>query len=115
MRDIEEYVRFKFAKYSSCYIDILRHFLASNGLNELINNIPDLHIWLEFGVSQKTQLSLISLGLSRQTSISLSNFIAQDSLNKEECLLWLANNDLSSLQLSPIMISEIDSAIQLPR
>ena len=27
MRDIEEYARFKFVKYSSCYIDILKIFL----------------------------------------------------------------------------------------
>ncbi|MBT1696077.1 DEAD/DEAH box helicase [Fulvivirgaceae bacterium PWU4] len=113
MRDVEEFARFKFAKYSSCYIDILRFFLQQSGQENKANEIPNLSIWLELGVSQQTQVSLIALGLSRQTSITLSEFIADDNLDKEDCIQWLRKNDIHSLQLSNIMIIEIKSHIEL--
>ncbi len=113
MKDVEEFARFKFAKYSACYIDILRYFLTSNNKNELNDKIPDLHIWLEFGVSQGTQVSLISLGLTRQTAITLSEFIANDNLTKEECSQWIKSNDIRTLQISPILIEEISNCLAL--
>lgn len=113
MADVEEYARFKFAKYSACYIDILRFYLSVANKTDLLKEIPDLHIWLEFGVSQQTQISLIALGLSRQTAISLSEFIADDNKTKEQCLAWLQDNDVSSLQISNLAIEEINQCIAL--
>ncbi len=111
MKDIEEFARFKFAKFSSCYIDILRHFLKARGKENLMERIPQLHIWLEFGVSQQTQISLINLGLSRNTSITLSEFIAKDNLNSQQCFEWIKSNDISTLNLSPIMRNEIQRIV----
>lgn len=113
MNDIEEFARFKFAKYSACYVDILRYFLNKVGRNDLLENLPDLHIWLEFGVSQQTQVSLIGIGLSRQTAISLSEFIVSDRLSKEECRAWILSNDVESLQLSELSKQEIRLALKL--
>ncbi|MBX3241850.1 MAG: hypothetical protein KIT80_12755 [Chitinophagaceae bacterium] len=112
MKDVEEFARFKFAKFSSCYIDILRFYLSEKGKDELIEKIPQLHIWLEFGVSQQTQISLINIGLSRNTAITLSESIANDNLNRQECLNWLTTNDITTLGLSPIMLNEIQRTIQ---
>ncbi len=111
MRDVEEFARFKFAKFSSCYIDILRYYLNTSDKKDLAERIPDLNIWLEFGVSQGTQVSLISLGLTRQTAISLSEFIAKDNLSKEECIAWLLKTDLNTLQISPLVTEEIRSKL----
>jgi superfamily II DNA/RNA helicase len=111
MRDVEEYARFKFAKYSSCYVDILRYFLKTKGLDNLADSIPQLNMWLEFGVSQQTQLSLIALGLSRSSAISISELIANDELGQKDCLKWLANPNLEMLGLSPIVIAEIRKVI----
>ena len=107
MKDVEEYARFKFAKYSSCYIDVLRYYLTNSDRHDLSSTIPQLNMWLEFGVSQQTQISLISLGLSRNTSIALSEYIASDNLNRADCLAWISENDISLLEISPIMIEEI--------
>jgi hypothetical protein len=112
MKDVEKFARFKFAKFSSCYIDILRFYLFSIGKKELVDKIPQLHIWLEFGVSQQTQISLINIGFSRNTAITLSESIANDNLNRQECLTWLNSNDITTLGLSPIMINEIQRSIQ---
>lgn len=112
MKDVEEFARFKFAKFSSCYIDILRHFFKQRGKENLIDSIPQLHIWLEFGVSQQTQISLINLGLSRNTAITLSEFIADDNFNRQQCIEWIKSTDISTLSLSPIMQSEIQRIIK---
>ena len=110
MNNIETYCRFEFAKYSKCYIDILKYYLQKIGKEELCNKIPELNIWLEFGVASKTQISLISLGLSRNTSIILYEYIANDNLNIEESKEWIKGN-LFTLDLSPIIVNEINTKL----
>ena len=112
MDDIETFVRFRFAKDSSCYIDVVRYFLELQGRQDLIANIPQLNLWLEFGVSEKTHLSLLALGLSRNTVISLSEkYITNTHMSQEESLSWLKQLDLESLDISPIMIEDIKKNI----
>lgn len=111
MTDIENFVRFRFAKDSSCYVDILRHFLKVNQREDLIQDIPQLNLWLEFGVAQKTHLSLLSLGLTRNTVIELSSFIANTEMSKEESLVWLKEQNLEDFNLSTIIIEDIRKKI----
>lgn len=107
MRDVEEFARFRFAKYSSCYVEILRHHLSQLGQQDRADEIPRLSIWLEFGASQGTQIALMGLGLSRTTAIQLSEIIAADDLDMEKALRWISAADLDTLDLSPIMVAEI--------
>lgn len=107
MNDVENFARFRFAKESSCYIDILRFFIKEIGRVELLEDIPDLNLWLEFGVSQATQLSLLSLGLSRNTVIAISELTTNTSMTKEDVIKWLSEIDVNELDLSPIMVDEI--------
>ena len=112
MDNIETFVRFSFAKDSNCYVDILRYFLELQGRKDLITNITQLNLWLEFGVSEKTHLSLLALGLSRNTVISLSEkYITNTHMSQEESLSWLKQLDLESLDISPIMIEDIKKNI----
>ena len=111
MDEVENFARFRFAKESSCYIDILKYYLRNIERDNLIELIPDLNLWLEFGVSQTTQLSLLSLGLSRNTVIALSEFITNTELTKEQSLKWLVNADLELLNLSPIMMADIEKIL----
>lgn len=111
MEEVENFARFRFAKESSCYIDILKYFLNSVNRKDLVERIPDLNLWLEFGVSQTTQLSLLSLGLSRNTVIALTEFITNTNLSKLESMEWLKNADLNKLDLSPIMIQDIEKVL----
>ncbi len=112
MDDVETFVRFRFAKDSGCYIDVLRYVLEINNKSDLIPNIPQLNLWLEFGVSKKTHLSLLSLGLSRNTVIELNNYITSTTLSKTECIDWLNQQDLGQLDLSPIIIEEIKKVLR---
>ena len=107
MDDVETFVRFRFAKDSSCYIDILRYVLELHGKHDLLSDIPQLNLWLEFGVSQKTHLSLLSLGLSRNTVIELTDYIINTQMSKEESLNWIKEQNLEQLELSPIIIDDI--------
>lgn len=108
MDNIETFVRFSFAKDSSCYVDILRYFLELHNKQDLIANIPQLNLWLEFGVYEKTHLSLLALGLSRNTVISLSDkYITNTHMSQNESLSWLQQLDLESLDISPIMKDDI--------
>lgn len=111
MDEVENFARFRFAKESSCYIDILKYHLINIERSDLIELIPDLNLWLEFGVSQKTQLSLLSLGLSRNTVIALTEFITNTELTKEQSLKWLENADFELLNLSPIMLADIEKVL----
>jgi hypothetical protein len=112
MDEVENFARFRFAKESSCYIDILKYFMKSINREDLIGQIPDLNLWLEFGVSQTTQLSLLSLGLSRNTVIALSEYITNTELNKNESFLWLKEANLEQLDLSPIMLADIEKILK---
>jgi hypothetical protein len=107
MDNVENFVRFKFAKDSSCYIDILRYFLELNSRQDLIKSIPELSLWLEFGVSQKTHLSLLALGLTRSTVTEIAQYIPNSQMNKSETLAWLRTFDFNAIDLSPIMVEDI--------
>ena len=111
MDNIETFVRFRFAKDSSCYIDILRYFLELHNRQDLLDDIPQLNLWLEFGVSQKTHLSLLALGLSRNTVIELTTYIVNTQMSKEESLNWLKEQNLEQLDLSPIIIEDIKKVL----
>ena len=107
MAEVENFVRFRFVKESSCYIDILKFFLQERKEFDLIDNIPDLSLWLEFGVSEETQISLLAIGFSRQTAIILSELIVNSDLNKFEVIKWLIDMQLDNYDISPIVKTEI--------
>ena len=66
--------------------------MAERGEEELLRQVDDIHIWLEFGACQKTQLSLMSLGLSWFSAVAVSEYITDTSLNEEQCRQWLSEN-----------------------
>ncbi len=107
MQDIEDYARFKFLKYISCYNEILAQAFKIRNRVDLIEMIPNLNLQLEFGVSKQTQVSLMGLGLSRNTAILLDEYISNESLSPAECLKWLRNAALDSYNLNEINIREI--------
>jgi hypothetical protein len=106
MDDVERVARFLAPKYVACYTDILRHYLITSGRTEMAGILPDLTLWLEFGASQQTQLSLMSLGLSRTSAILLSDFIPHDNLDQQACLEWINETDLGALDLPGLVVQE---------
>ncbi len=111
MRDIDKYVRFEFLKYINCYIDVLKFFLLEEGENQLIEDIPDIGMWLEFGVSKQTELSLISMGFSRTSAILISEKIIFDDFSEDKVVSWILEHNIDQLELSEIVIAEINKII----
>jgi hypothetical protein len=109
MEDVEQIARFTAPRYVSCYIDILRYFLHTIDREELADQIQDVNLWLEFGASQQTQLSLMGLGFSRTTAISLSEFIIDDSLSEESVIEKLLEIEIESLGLPLAIQREVDA------
>ena len=107
MQEIENYARFSFLKYVSCYIDVLKHYFRSIEQEDYINQIPNLSLWLEFGVSKETQISLMSLGFTRATALEISELMVVENWDKVHCLKWLRETNLEALEFSPLMLKEI--------
>lgn len=112
MDTVEEFARFRFAKYSSGYINILKYFLKIENKDEYIGQVPKLHIWLEFGASLDTQIALMGLGLSRTSAIAISEFIANDTFGRDQCIEWLKCHDIKGTGLPLIVIEEINKILE---
>lgn len=92
MRDVEEYARFRGPKYLKAYNCVLKEHLIESGRQDIAAEIQDFEFQLELGVSLKTQLSLMSIGLSRSTAITLSEIIADSEMSEAQCKAWLFTN-----------------------
>ncbi len=115
MKDVEEIARFQAPKYLSCYVDVLKSFLESQKKKSLISNLSNVHIIMEFGVSSKTQLSLIGIGLSRTSAITLSEIIPEDSLDENQVLDWLNNNKWMTEDMPQLIIAQIEMVLNTAR
>lgn len=113
--DIESVARYKAPKYTSCYNDLLKTFLESKGEASLAQEIQDLTLYLEMGVSTKTQLSLINLGLSRTTAVEIKEYISSDELSELECVEWFRNsrNNWQSRSLPELVKLEIRRMLEM--
>lgn len=115
MAEVEQVARFEAPRALGCYRDVLVYFLGQRGRQDLAREVFDYTVLLEFGVSQTTQLSLISLGLSRTSAILLSERIAMSDLTEAESVEWIRTNDAlwRGSGLPVLIVREIDELIAL--
>lgn len=113
MKDVEETARFKAPKYLSAYLDVLKVHLDQVGRSDLLS--PDLRfdLYLEFGVATQTLLSLIGLGLSRNTAIALNEFLANDQLTENQILAMLATNEWRQYSIPAVVKRDIEHALSV--
>lgn len=109
MELVEQVARFRAPKYLSAYMDILHLHLREIGREDLIDDDLDIGTQLEFGVSTRTLLSLMELGLSRMSAVSLYEKIAKDDLTKEGCMQWVLEREaqFEAMDIPAIIIREI--------
>jgi hypothetical protein len=89
---VEQIARFEAPRSLACYRDVLEVHLAEIGRSDLIEQLPDLGVLLELGVSQQTQVSLIGLGLTRTAAVMLADLITADDLTERGALEWIIAN-----------------------
>lgn len=115
MDDVEQIARFRAPKYLSAYMDVLHFHLRAIGRVDLIEQGIDIGTQLEFGVSSRTLLSLMELGLSRMSAVALYEKIARDDLSQQDCIGWVQERDaqFEGMGIPVIMLREIRSKLQL--
>ena len=109
MELVEQTARFRAPKYFSAYMDILNLHLRQIGRDDLIDDDIDIGTQLEFGVSSRTLLSLMELGISRMSAVALYEKMARDNLTKEDCLAWVVerNSNFEGMEIPAIILREI--------
>ncbi|EHI0947095.1 hypothetical protein J1A01_004244, partial [Escherichia coli] len=78
---------------------------------DLVEYIDDIGVYLELGVSIKTQISLISLGFSRTSAVMISEYITSDNLDELSCMQWINENSSLLDDLPALVKMEIYSIV----
>ena len=112
MSDIDEVARFAAPKYLACYRDVLTFHLEQTDRADQIAELPDVAMMLELGVARTTEVSMMTLGLSRPSVVELEPRIAQDELTPDECVTWLREANLESFGLPRLVEREINEVLE---
>jgi len=111
MKDVDEVARFAAPRYLACYLDILKVHLDRTDRAGDAELLPDISMMLELGVARTTEVSMMAIGLSRATAIALEEFVSQDDLTPEECVDWLRQAGLDTLELPELVKREISETL----
>lgn len=105
---VEQIARFRAPKYLSAYSDVLNLFLMERGREDLVDDGIDIGTALEFGVSSRTLLSLLSLGLSRMGAVMLYEYMYNDDMSPEDCKAWIndRSDEFEGMGLPSIVVNE---------
>jgi hypothetical protein len=106
---VEQIARFRAPKYLSAYVDVLHLHLRETGRLDLIEDELDIGTQLEFGVSSRTLLSLMELGLSRMSAVALYEKISRDDLSQQDCIAWVVERkaQFEGMGIPAIILHEI--------
>ena len=109
MDDVENVARFLAPKYLASYRDRLYWLHLDIGREISTSSMcqTDIEMLLQLGVSTRTEVSLLELGLSRTSAVELFAFIASDEMSPQECAIWLAEQDLSRLGVPELVRREV--------
>jgi hypothetical protein len=113
MTDVEQVARFEAPRALSAYCDVLRQHLRERQREDIAKQVPEFRLFLELGVNQKTQISLMGIGLSRSSAIAVSDLITADSLSQRQALVWLRQNteQWSGAPLPVLVKKEIERVV----
>lgn len=108
---VENEVRYQCVRLTACYIGILEQVFIDLDMKDLTAPLPALPLFLEIGASDRTMVSLMSLGLSRIAAVALSPLAPNRSLDVEATARWLRTLPADMLRLSPLIRQEITALI----
>lgn len=109
---IENELRFNYVVLTGAYIDILKYILKQR--NQPIDYIPNIPLFLECGTANPLVINLISLGLSRLTSIKLKNSRTFSCAEPTaiNCFNALQKTDIDKLDIPAICKQEIKNFLK---
>jgi hypothetical protein len=108
---IEKVIRFDVVQLMSCYCAVLIQAFEELGVPELAKSVPPIPLYLEVGASDRSMVSFMSLGLSRVTAAILNDATVNKEMSVSDARIWLRAAPLEALDLSPLLIGEIQRAI----
>ena len=107
-REIEEEIRYLYVKYTGIYIQVLAQVLIEKGHAERAEMLLPIHMFLEFGASERVLINLMSLGLSRTSALLLKRTVSLDpNMTLQECKNYLDAVNLSRIAIPAICRAEI--------
>ena len=109
---IESAIRFQTVRLFGCYAALLVQALKQTGYERLVPSVPAVALYLEVGASDRTMISLMSLGLSRVTAHRLSEAAADKSMDVAATRTWLSEAPLNAFGLSILLQEEVRRAIR---
>ncbi|QDV88545.1 DEAD/DEAH box helicase [Planctomycetes bacterium TBK1r] len=112
MEQVESVARFLAPKYISCYVDVLSFVAKQMDSETDLKEMEEVKLWLEFGASSKTQLVLMSLGMTRTSSTFLCEIIVETDLGETEVVGWLKAQDLDAIDVPNVVRREARSALK---
>jgi hypothetical protein len=112
MKDVEEIARYQAPRLLTCYNDLLSYHLGSIARPDLQEEIRDLSLYLELGLNQQTQISLVGIGLSRTAAVLLSERIVVDNLSERDCARWLLENSWEDADFPALVKAEVRAALK---
>jgi hypothetical protein len=108
---VERDVRYQCVRLFSCYTAILIQVLDDLDLKDVRENVPALPLFLEVGASDRTMISLMSLGLTRLVAMKLAPQAPSRELDIDGTRNWLRFRPLDSLGLSASMQEEVTAVL----
>ncbi|MBK2266885.1 DEAD/DEAH box helicase [Francisella philomiragia] len=110
---LEKNIRYKYVVATHAYMDILKLVLKEKDESYDVDSLPNLPLYLECGTSDNLVLNLISLGLSRLTSIKLknNNNLEFNEITVKGCFDTLRKVNIETLDIPEVCKREIKALI----
>jgi hypothetical protein len=109
---VEKEVRYQCVRLTACYTAILEHVLCEVGMAHEITRLPSLPLFLEIGASDRTMVSLMSLGLSRVAAVAVGPAAPGKGLDVDATARWLKSENIDRLELSTLLREEVAALIE---
>jgi hypothetical protein len=111
LNDIEQEVRFKYLRLTSCYLSVFEYLLQGSEHHEYLRALVSLPTFLEVGASDQSMISFMNLGLSRVTSRLLADKLIDKEFGPAAALEWLRSIEVKDISSSAIVKRDIERAL----
>ena len=114
LNTLENQVRYNLVRYLKVYRETLIYVLISKGEKDKADRVENISASLEFGSCNPTELSLMSLGLSRSTALFLNDKFNFPRDSSPEALIdFLSKESFNSKNIPEFRLRELNDVLGL--
>lgn len=112
LNTLENQVRYNLVRYLKIYRETLIYVLVAKGQKDKADKVENISAYLEFGSCNPTELSLMSLGLSRSTALFLKNkFKFPRESSPEDLIDFLLTKNMNSKNTPEFRLRELKDVL----